>query len=213
MLDDPTVDKLIIFALAGMVAVLGIAVIVLAVKKNSYYVDSEGRKMSPDVARKMGHMPMQSAPAAVPDAEEAMAQPFPAEDVQRPTVMPRIIADDPADDSGTLSVPLTGNGGTAQGVEVQVTSNGKTENAMIRSFPCVIGRETVTCDLAIEEPAVSRRHARIVKENGSLFIEDISEHNGTYLNGVKLPPLGKGHLSVGDRISLGRAEIDIVKIF
>lgn len=34
MFDNPEIDKLIIFALLGMVAVLGIAVIFLAVKKN-----------------------------------------------------------------------------------------------------------------------------------------------------------------------------------
>ena len=39
MFDNPEIDKLIIFALLGMVAVLGIAVIFLAVKKNTYYVD------------------------------------------------------------------------------------------------------------------------------------------------------------------------------
>lgn len=42
MFDNPEIDKLIIFALLGMVAVLGIAVIFLAVKKNTYYVDESG---------------------------------------------------------------------------------------------------------------------------------------------------------------------------
>ena len=44
MFDNPEIDKLIIFALLGMVAVLGIAVIFLAVKKNTYYVDESGNR-------------------------------------------------------------------------------------------------------------------------------------------------------------------------
>ena len=47
MFDNPEIDKLIIFALLGMVAVLGIAVIFLAVKKNTYYVDESGNEIRP----------------------------------------------------------------------------------------------------------------------------------------------------------------------
>ena len=47
MFDNPEIDKLIIFALLGMVAVLGIAVIFLGVKKNTYYVDENGDEIKP----------------------------------------------------------------------------------------------------------------------------------------------------------------------
>jgi pSer/pThr/pTyr-binding forkhead associated (FHA) protein len=40
----------------------------------------------------------------------------------------------------------------------------------------------------------------------------VSEHNGTYLNGTKLPSLGSAPLKEGDRISLGRAEIVVNRV-
>lgn len=41
-------------------------------------------------------------------------------------------------------------------------------------------------EIAIENLAVSRRHAEIVKENGSYVIEDLNSANGTFVNGVQV---------------------------
>ena len=61
MFDNPEIDKLIIFALLGMVAVLGIAVIFLAVKKNTYYVDESGNEIPP-VSKKQAQARVQQQP-------------------------------------------------------------------------------------------------------------------------------------------------------
>ena len=45
-----------------------------------------------------------------------------------------------------------------------------------------------------------------------IYIEDVSEHNGTFINGSKLPPLGRSKINAGDKVNLGRAEIIIDKI-
>ena len=46
MLSDPTIVKLIIMGLVGTNVVLLLAVIYLAFKKNTYYVDADGNDIS-----------------------------------------------------------------------------------------------------------------------------------------------------------------------
>ncbi|MBK9429209.1 MAG: FHA domain-containing protein [Elusimicrobia bacterium] len=41
-------------------------------------------------------------------------------------------------------------------------------------------------DLVIDNPAVSGRHCRVVKENGAFFIEDLDSTNGTFLRGLEI---------------------------
>src|SRR4029077_6104541 len=55
--------------------------------------------------------------------------------------------------------------------------------------------------IRLTERNVSRRHAKLTKQNGSLFIEDLSSHNGIRVNGNK----GAGRLAIadGDRIQIG----------
>ena len=46
----------------------------------------------------------------------------------------------------------------------------------------VLGRHP-ECDIVLESPAVSRQHARIVRQAGQYLVEDLDSRNGTYLNG------------------------------
>jgi cell division protein FtsL len=48
MFDNAQLDKMIIFALIGIVAILVVAVFVLAVKRNIYYVDENGNEIKPN---------------------------------------------------------------------------------------------------------------------------------------------------------------------
>jgi serine phosphatase RsbU (regulator of sigma subunit)/pSer/pThr/pTyr-binding forkhead associated (FHA) protein len=58
----------------------------------------------------------------------------------------------------------------------------------------VIGR-SADCEVPLDVPAVSRRHAAIIRERGHYFIEDLQSRNGTLLNDTRLTeraPLGEG---------------------
>lgn len=46
----------------------------------------------------------------------------------------------------------------------------------------VIGRSSEWSDVAIDTPAVSRRHAAIIRDGDRYFVEDLNSRNGTYLN-------------------------------
>jgi pSer/pThr/pTyr-binding forkhead associated (FHA) protein len=61
-----------------------------------------------------------------------------------------------------------------------------------------------TCLVKIGDPGVSRFHARIAKEAGSIQIEDMGSSNGTYVNFKKRGQGEKTPLSDKDIIFFGR---------
>lgn len=52
-------------------------------------------------------------------------------------------------------------------------------------LPCIIGRHP-SCELVIDDPSVSRRHARIVQQGDELWIQDLESRNGTFIDGRHL---------------------------
>ena len=242
MFDDPEIDKLIIYALIGICAVLFLAVIILAVKKNTYYIDENGDEIPPKNAKiKKVSSKGKKKPVIVEEDEDdeddyyeepapvkeptpvatPVSEPVPAPvSVPVPAPVSEETAVQPLPDFEEEPLPLFVNEpepvrtlpvGDPTGIKVAVKVAGAVTEHTVDVFPCMIGREAASCNLTISEPAVSRRHARFVQEGKAFYIEDVSEHNGTYLNGTKLPPLGRARLQEGDRVNLGRAEIRIQK--
>lgn len=195
MFDNAEIDKLIIFALLGMVAVLGIAVIVLAVKKNTYYVDDNGNEIQP-VSKK--------------EAEKKIARQSVAPAPVEPITLEPKAEEDPF--KSKLQESMSVKPANPTGLNLTITINGQKQQVSVNAFPALLGRDSNTCEVPVTEPAVSRKHARFTLENGTVYLEDVSEHNGTFINGTKLPPLGRSKVSEGDKINLGRAEIIVDKI-
>ena len=69
----------------------------------------------------------------------------------------------------------------------------------------IIGKSE-TSDIVINNRYVSRRHARITRENGKFYIEDLGSTNKTYINGNKIPVNEKIPIEVGDLITLADTE-------
>jgi pSer/pThr/pTyr-binding forkhead associated (FHA) protein len=59
------------------------------------------------------------------------------------------------------------------------------------------------------EKGVSRRHARILKREGTVVVEDLGSINGTFINGKRLAPYLPETLKDGDSLQLGRLLIEI----
>jgi len=59
------------------------------------------------------------------------------------------------------------------------------------------------------EKGVSRRHARIMKQNQKIYIEDLGSSNGTFVNGQKLMPYFPELLADGDSLQLGKLQIKV----
>ncbi len=74
---------------------------------------------------------------------------------------------------------------------------------MANKIQILIGRSK-DCDLVVDDPTVSSRHARLVAQDGQFVIEDLGSANGTYVAGVRVE---KARVKVGDDVSLGRASL------
>ncbi|MDP9150868.1 MAG: FHA domain-containing protein [Myxococcota bacterium] len=73
----------------------------------------------------------------------------------------------------------------------------------------VIGR-SVECNLTIEDPLMSRQHARIVVDAAGGRVEDLGSRNGVRVNGVVVR--GPTALSDGDRVRLGTQDLVFCRI-
>jgi len=49
----------------------------------------------------------------------------------------------------------------------------------------ILGRHP-SCDIVLEEGAVSRQHARVFRDAGMYYVEDLGSRNGTYVNGERI---------------------------
>jgi hypothetical protein len=68
----------------------------------------------------------------------------------------------------------------------------------------VIGRSS-SCEIVLEDPNASRRHAAVRPVTGGWQLEDLGSTNGVSLNGRKLD--SSALLRTGDRIALGHTEL------
>jgi uncharacterized Zn finger protein (UPF0148 family) len=68
----------------------------------------------------------------------------------------------------------------------------------------VLGRSP-DCHITIEDPLISRQHARIVVENGTVTFYDLGSRNGSRINGR--PISGSQVLADQDRVRLGAQEL------
>jgi pSer/pThr/pTyr-binding forkhead associated (FHA) protein len=75
-----------------------------------------------------------------------------------------------------------------------------TSTISVRTSEMVIGRNR-DCDLVIDLPMVSSRHARIYRSGDRFLIEDLGSSNGTYVNGHRI--VGPVVVAAGDLIGLG----------
>ena len=63
----------------------------------------------------------------------------------------------------------------------------------------VIGRSR-DCDLMLDDPNVSRRHAELRNEHGAWLVADLASTNGVKVNGRRV---AEAHLNPGDEITIG----------
>jgi predicted component of type VI protein secretion system len=72
----------------------------------------------------------------------------------------------------------------------------------------VIGR-SADCQLALDDPLVSRNHAKLMLDSAGVAIEDLGSRNGVRVNGQRIE--GSKRLAHGDRILIGNQEIVLLR--
>ncbi len=96
--------------------------------------------------------------------------------------------------------------------------NGVLWERRILENPFNVGRRSLSrqvfphLDLTYNDPAafVSRQHARIVADAGGYFIEDLGSANGTFLNDRRLPGGVPTRLRNGDRVRIGKVQLNFM---
>ena len=84
-------------------------------------------------------------------------------------------------------------------------------HGIIDKTPKSIGRNSDSrIQIPPEHLSVSRHHAEVWSTNQTAYIRDVDSRLGTSINGVKLVPLRDYEISIGDRISLGELELEVV---
>ena len=106
-------------------------------------------------------------------------------------------------DPDAARTPSTVVAGQATLVRVRASLPGRPARTAQLGDGATVGRAP-GCDLVLDDPTVSKHHARI-RCDESPQIEDLHSTNGTYVNGR--PVDGPTALRRGDRIALGAAKI------
>ena len=70
-----------------------------------------------------------------------------------------------------------------------------------------VGRNA-SCQLSLDDPLVSRRHAIFEHQGGAVTLEDLNSRNGVIVNGHRIE--AKVNLNVGDRILIGSQELTLL---
>lgn len=77
---------------------------------------------------------------------------------------------------------------------------------VIRPGTNSVGREG---DILFPDPRVSRKHAQISSDGGTITVEDLGSTNGTIVNGKRLGPGEKAAVKQGDTVSFGGLELKL----
>lgn len=92
-----------------------------------------------------------------------------------------------------------------------VRLNFSQDNQKLMQDGLIIGRDSRTCDLYMDDPSISRRHARLFYQQGSLWIEDLGSSNGTLSNGRQIKSSEPVELSTNGSVTFGSVELSIAK--
>lgn len=87
----------------------------------------------------------------------------------------------------------------------------RSDDDRLDSTGLIVGRDSRACGLIISDNSISRVHARIFKENGEIFIEDLGSTNGTTLEGYSLKTNSPQRFPSIGNVAFGDIELSIGK--
>jgi pSer/pThr/pTyr-binding forkhead associated (FHA) protein len=77
---------------------------------------------------------------------------------------------------------------------------------LLREGILVVGRST-SCDIVVENPRVSRQHARLIVTSDGLAVSDLGSRAGVFVNGVRIA--GVKPLCTGDLVAFAEVDFQI----
>ena len=70
----------------------------------------------------------------------------------------------------------------------------------VEYFPFLVGKNKGLVDMCLNEPSVSRLHAKLEREGAEYYITDLNSTNGTKINGVLLGANERKQIQIGDEL-------------
>lgn len=93
-------------------------------------------------------------------------------------------------------------------VDLDIIERGGSRRHCVRP-PVEIGRSN-DAGVALRDPEVSRRHARLSSYEGVVYVEDLGSRNGTFLNGRRITEAIE--VREGDEIDVGTTRIAVTSV-
>jgi pSer/pThr/pTyr-binding forkhead associated (FHA) protein len=78
----------------------------------------------------------------------------------------------------------------------------------VERYPASIGRDA-RCDIRLDDPSVSLKHASIERRDLSLILTDHGSRNGTLVRGARLPPGASHLLNDKDLVQIGQIWLQV----
>jgi len=94
-----------------------------------------------------------------------------------------------------------------QGTFLFLDQNDKTAVKVVTPDKEIIAGRCDRADFRIDDPTVSRVHARFIISNGQLVVEDLDSRNGTWVKGSRV---NRATLIPGDTLLLGHRELTVL---
>lgn len=83
------------------------------------------------------------------------------------------------------------------------------DSPKLMSVGLYIGRDASACELHMNDPSVSRKHAKLFKDQGAIWIQDLDSANGTVVNGLSMKPNHPVKLPTQGEVAFGAVELTI----
>ncbi|HUG54275.1 MAG TPA: FHA domain-containing protein [Vicinamibacteria bacterium] len=106
-----------------------------------------------------------------------------------------------------MSRPAVAAGDGSPAVLIWLRADGGEVEFPLLGSPLLVGRDE-DADIRVDEPLVSRAHARIERRGGAFFVLDLGSTNRTQVNGE---PVAERELRDGDEVRFARARCRFVK--
>ncbi len=90
---------------------------------------------------------------------------------------------------------------------VEIVSDGGQAQPLEGAGPWTVGRSQDN-DVVVSDPNVSRRHARLIREENGFVVEDLGSTNGTLLGGA---PIDRERIESGDELTFGQSPVRFVR--
>lgn len=82
-----------------------------------------------------------------------------------------------------------------------IRGNPQGHRFFLTAMEMTIGRDP-TADITLSDPSVSRKHAKVIKKDGKVYLQDMGSQNGTFVNDVRIKDQD-ARLEKEDMIKLG----------